>query len=142
MLLVGSDLTIQFGASSGFPGASCLKSFRSPDGMEPHRVLVPNVVSVTKSGCGLFSVDALVVFLISPDAGFDLAQLERAGLSKNVIDAAGLKLPKVSALAVRCMICVRLRVCAFLSCFGCTCCSWGCTCLKCLQVVSSRASTL
>ncbi len=110
MLFAGGDLTIPFGASSGFPGSSCLKSFQFPDRMEPHRALVPNVASVTDSGCGLFSVDALVVFLIRPDAGFDLAQLERAGLSKQVIDAAGLKLPEVSAFAVPRMRRVSLRV--------------------------------
>ena len=97
-LLVGSDLTIQFGANSGFPGMSCLKSFRFPDGMDPQRVLVPNISSDTKSGRGMFNVDALIVFLMSPDAGFDLAQLERDGLSQHAFDAAGMKLPKVGAL--------------------------------------------
>ena len=97
-LLVGSDFTIQFGATSGFPGMSCLKSFRFPDGMDPQCVLVPNASSDTKSGRGMFNVDALIVFLMSPDAGFDLAQLERDGLSQHAFDAAGMKLPKVGAL--------------------------------------------
>ena len=80
-LLVGSDLTIQFGATSGFPGMSCLKSFRFPDGMDPQRVLVPNISSDTKSGRGMFNVDALVVFLMSPDAGFDHARIILRGVA-------------------------------------------------------------
>jgi hypothetical protein len=78
-LLVGSDFTIQFGATSGFPGVSCLKSFRFPDGMDPHRVLVPNAPSDTKSGRGIFNVDALIVFFMSPDAGFDRARVTLRG---------------------------------------------------------------
>ena len=97
--VAGSDLIVQFGASSGLPGTSCLKSFRFPDGMDPQRVLVPNAV-VTGSR-GAFNVDALVVFLTRPDAGFDLVQLERAGLSMTAVDAAGLVLPKVGASYVR-----------------------------------------
>ncbi len=109
----GSDLIVQFGAASGFPGMSSLKSFRCPNGMDPQRVLVPSVASVTDSGRGVFNVDALVVFLISPDAGFDFAQLERAGLSKTAVDAAGLVLPKVDALRVRVMCCGVLRASAY-----------------------------
>ena len=78
-LLVGSDFTIQFGATSGFPGVSCLKSFRFTDGMDPHRVLVPNAPSDTKSGRGIFNVDALIVFFMSPDAGFDRARVTLRG---------------------------------------------------------------
>ena len=94
---------IQFGAASGFSGTSCLKSFRCPEGMKPQHVLVPSVASGTDSGRGVFQVDALVVFSISPDAGFDLDQLERAGLSQHSADAAGLMLPKVGALLERIM---------------------------------------
>jgi hypothetical protein len=50
-----------------------------PDGMDPHRVLVPNASSDTKSGRGIFNVDALIVFLKSPDAGFDRARVTLRG---------------------------------------------------------------
>ncbi len=119
----GSDLIVQFGAASGFPGMSCLKSFRCPNGMDPQRVLVPNVASVTDSGRGVFNVDALVVFLISPDAGFDFAQLERAGLSKTAVDAAGLVLPKVRIACLSYVMWRAARVCECHSCDVCVCCS-------------------
>ena len=74
--------------------------------MEPQHALVPHVASAKDSGRGVFDVDALVVFQILPDAGFDFAQLERAGLSKHAVDAAGLMLPKVGAL-----LCELLMLC-------------------------------
>jgi hypothetical protein len=106
-------LTIQFGAVSGFSGSSCLKSFCFPLGVDPQRALVPSA-SAEQSGRAVFPVDAMVVFLIQPDAGFDFAELERCGLSKTAIDDAGLVLPKVCA--VRCARCLLLRVSPLLNC--------------------------
>ncbi len=99
-------MTIQFGAASGFFGSSCLKSFCFPLGVDPQRALVPSA-SATESGRAAFPVDAMVVFLIQPDAGFDFAELERCGLSKTAIDDAGLVLPKVCA--IWCARCLLLR---------------------------------
>jgi hypothetical protein len=49
--------------------------------MDPQRVLVPNASSDTKSGRGMFNVDALIVFLMSPDAGFDVARTILRGVA-------------------------------------------------------------
>ena len=65
--------------------------------MDPQRALVPSA-SATESGRAVFPVDAMVVFLIQPDAGFDFDELQRCGLSKTAIDDAGLVLPKVCAV--------------------------------------------
>ncbi len=92
--------------------------------MDPQRALVPSA-SATESGRAVFPVDAMVVFLIQPDAGFDFDELERCGLSKTAIDDAGLVLPKVCAV----LLCTLHAVSCFTVYKSCICVHSRCVCV-------------